>query len=82
MKNMHRKLIKPLGGAALALAQTLWAQEIPAGQTVPSGQTLYPNFVSDEIPAENGQTYRLTARIKADQADALSLQSELPQRAD
>ena len=42
MKNMHRKLIKPLGGAALALAQTLWAQEIPAGQTVPSGQTLYP----------------------------------------
>jgi hypothetical protein len=30
-----------------------------------SGQTLCPNFVSAQIPVTPGQTYRLTARIKA-----------------
>ena len=34
-----------------------------------SGQTLHPNFVSAEIPLEIGETYRLTARIKADRPD-------------
>jgi parallel beta-helix repeat protein len=34
-----------------------------------SGQTLHPNFVSAKIPLEIGETYRLTARIKADKPD-------------
>ncbi len=34
-----------------------------------SGQTLCPNFVSAEIPVKPGQTYRLTARVKAAEPD-------------
>ena len=34
-----------------------------------SGQTLHPNFVSVEIPVKTGETYRLTAWVKADQPD-------------
>jgi len=30
-----------------------------------ANQTLYPNFVSDEIGVKPGQTFRLTARVKA-----------------
>jgi hypothetical protein len=38
-----------------------------------SGQTLRPNFVSAEIPLQAGETYRLTARVKADQPDTAFL---------
>jgi parallel beta-helix repeat protein len=39
------------------------------GTTSDGRQTLSPNFVSEEIPVKPGQTYRLTARIKAAAAD-------------
>jgi hypothetical protein len=35
------------------------------GTTHDRKQKLWPNFVSDEIPAKNGQSYRLTVRLKA-----------------
>ena len=34
--------------------------------TKPNGQVLVPNFVSSDIPLKQGQTYRLTARIRSD----------------